>query len=56
MKCLTLSGVSVCLMLAIIRKRLAVEAALHSTLRIRSVIPFEKIPIQNAFQKDHSEE
>lgn len=44
-------AVSVYLLVAIARKRLASEASLHSILQICSVMPFEKMPIQQAFQK-----
>jgi hypothetical protein len=53
-KCQIWIAVSVYLLVAIVRKRLAIEASLHSILQICSVMPFEKMPIQQAFQKDRS--
>ena len=53
-KCQIWIAVSVYLLVAIVRKRLAIEASLHSILQICSVMPFEKMHIQRAFQKDRS--
>lgn len=50
-KCQIWIAVSVYLLVAIVRKRLGMEASLHSILQICSVMPFEKMPIQQAFQK-----
>lgn len=50
-KCQIWIAVSVYLLVAIVRKRLKLDASLHSILQICSVMPFEKMPIQQAFQK-----
>jgi hypothetical protein len=50
-KCQIWIAVSVYLLVAIVRKRLGIEASLHSILQICSVMPFEKMPVQQAFQK-----
>jgi hypothetical protein len=44
------------LLVAIVRKRLKLDASLHSILQICSVMPFEKMPFQQAFQKTGEEE
>lgn len=51
-KCQIWIAVSTYLLIAIVRKRLALDASLHSLLQIFSVMPFEKLPIQQAFQKE----
>jgi len=51
-KCQIWIAVSVYLLVAIVRKRLALDASMHSILQICSVMPFEKMPIQQAFQKE----
>lgn len=51
-KCQIWIAVSVYLLVAIIRKKLGLEVSLHSMLQICSVMPFEKMPIQQAFQTD----
>ncbi len=38
-------AVSVHVLVAIIRKRLGIEASLHTILQILSVSPFEKVPL-----------
>jgi hypothetical protein len=55
-KCQIWIAVSVYLLVAIVRKRLNLDASLHSILQICSVMPFEKMPIQQAFQKSREEE
>lgn len=55
MKCQIWIAVSVYLLVAIVRKRLKLDASLHSILQICSVMPFEKMPIQQAFQKSDEE-
>lgn len=55
-KCQIWIAVSVYLLVAIVRKRLKLDASLHSILQICSVMPFEKTPIQQAFQKTVGEE
>lgn len=47
-------AVSTYLLVAIIRKKLDLPISLHTLLQIISVMPFEKMPIQQAFQKDPS--
>lgn len=42
-------AISVYVLVAIIRKRLNVEASLYTLLQILSVTVFEKMPIQQAF-------
>ena len=56
MKCQIWIAISTYLLVAIVRKRLGIEASLHSILQIGSVMPFEKMPIQQAFQKEPSAE
>ena len=51
-KCQIWIAVSVYLLVAIVRKRLALDASMHSILQICSVMPFEKMPFQQAFQKE----
>lgn len=51
-KCWIWIAVSVYLLLAIVRKRLNFDTSLRSVLKIRLVMPFEKVPIQQAFQKE----
>ena len=55
-KCQIWIAVSVYLLVAIVRKRLKLDASLHSILQICSVMPFEKMPIQQAFQKTQEQE
>lgn len=50
-KCQIWIAVSVYLLVAIVRKRLVIEASLHSILQICSVMPFEKMTMHQAFQK-----
>ncbi len=42
-------AVSVYVLLAIVRKRLGLEASLYTLLQVLSVTVFEKMPIQSAF-------
>ena len=51
-KCQIWIAVSVYLLVAIIRKRLRLEVSLHSMLQICSVMPFEKMPVRQAFRAD----
>jgi hypothetical protein len=55
-KCQICIAVSVYLLVAIVRKQLNLDASLHSILQICSVMPFEKMPIQQAFQKSRNED
>ena len=55
-KCQIWIALSTYLLVAIVRKKLGIEASLHSILQICSVMPFEKMPIQQAFQKGRSME
>jgi hypothetical protein len=48
-------AVSVYVLVAIVRKKLGLNASLYQFLQILSVTPFEKIPILQAFQLDHSQ-
>src|SRR5437870_2146971 len=48
-------AVSVCVLVAIVRKRLSVEASLYQILQILSVTLFEKTPILQAFQEADSQ-
>lgn len=50
-KCQIWIAVSVYLLVAIAKKRLNLDASLHTLLQIFSVMSFEKMPIQQAFQK-----
>ena len=43
-------AVSVYLLIAIIRKRLAIDTDLYRMLQVLSVMPFEKIPLKQAFE------
>jgi hypothetical protein len=48
-------AVSVYVLIAIIKKRLAIKASLYTILQILSVTPFEKIPINQAlFDGEHN--
>ncbi len=47
-------AVSVYVLVAIVRKRLTLEASLYQILQILSVIPFEKPPISQALQSHNS--
>ena len=49
-------AVSVYVLVAIVRKRLAVEASLYQILQILSVTLFEKTPILQAFHASHSQD
>src|SRR3989449_5570503 len=48
-------AVSVYVLVAILRKRLGLEASLYQILQILSVTLFEKVPILQAFQTSDSE-
>jgi len=48
--------VSVYVLVAIIRKRLGMEASLYQILQILSVTLFEKVPILQAFQAPESQD
>ena len=48
-------AVSVYVLVAILRKRLALKATLYQILQILSVIPFEKTPILQALQSSDSQ-
>jgi Domain of unknown function (DUF4372)/Transposase DDE domain len=47
-------AISVYVLVAIVRKRLTLEASLYQILQILSVIPFEKTPISQALQSHNS--
>lgn len=49
-------AVSVYVLVAIVRKRLDLEASLYQILQILSLTLFEKTPILQALQKDHSQD
>jgi hypothetical protein len=49
-------AVSVYVLVAILRKRLALEASLHEILQVLSLTLFEKVPILQAFGRVHSPE
>ena len=49
-------AVSVYVLVAIVRKRLALEASLYQILQILSVTLFEKTPILQALQASDSQE
>jgi hypothetical protein len=49
-------AVSVYVLVAIVRKRLGLEASLYQLLQILSLTLFEKTPILQALQKDHSQD
>jgi hypothetical protein len=51
-----LIAVSVYALVAIVRKRLGLEASLHQIPRILSLTLFEKTPILQALQASHSQE
>ena len=53
-KCQIWIAISVYLLVAIVRKKLGLEVSLHSMLQICSIMPFEKMPIQQAFHTDRS--
>ena len=44
-------AVSVCVLMAIVRKRLKLEAPLYTLLQVFSVTVFEKVEIQTAFTR-----
>ena len=48
-------AVSVYVLVAIVRKRLKLEATLYQILQILSVIPFEKTPVLQALQSYNSQ-
>jgi hypothetical protein len=48
-------AISVYVLVAIVRKRLTLEASLYQILQILSVIPFEKTPISHALQSHNSQ-
>ena len=48
-------AISVYVLVAIVRKRLTLEASLYQILQILSVIPFEKTPISQALQSHNSQ-
>jgi len=48
-------AVSVYVLVAIVRKRLALEASLYQILQVLSVTPFEKMPILRALQAANSQ-
>ncbi len=43
-------AVSSYLLIAIVKKRLQLDASMHTLLQICSLMPFEKMPVQQAFQ------
>jgi transposase len=47
-------AVSVYVLVAIIKKRLNLDASLYTLLQILSVMPFEKMPLQQAFPADEN--
>jgi hypothetical protein len=49
-------AVSVYVLVAILKKRLALEASLHEILQVLSVTLFEQVPILQAFHDDDSQE
>jgi transposase len=49
-------AVSVYVLVAILRKRLALDASLYQILQVLSVAPFEKTPILRAFQHSDSQD
>ena len=49
-------AVSVYVLVAILRKRLGMEASLYQILQILSVTLFEKVPILQAFQAPESQD
>ena len=48
-------AIAVYVLVAIVRKRLKLDATLYRILQILSVIPFEKTPILQALQSDNSQ-
>ena len=48
-------AIAVYVLVAIVRKRLKLDATLYQILQILSVIPFEKTPILQALQSDNSQ-
>ena len=48
-------AISVYVLVAIVRKRLKLDATLYQILQILSVIPFEKTPISQALQTYNSQ-
>ena len=49
-------AVSIYVLVAIVKKRLALEASLHEILQVLSVTLFEKVPILHAFGDGESQE
>ena len=49
-------AISVYVLVAILKKRLALEASLHEILQVLSVTLFEKVPILQAFSQPQSQE
>jgi hypothetical protein len=49
-------AVSVYVLVAILKKRLVLEASLHEILQVLSLTLFEKVPILQAFGRVHSQE
>ena len=50
-------AVSVYVLIAIVRKRLAIRASLYTMLQVLSLTPFEKMPMNKAFfDDDYSEQ
>jgi hypothetical protein len=50
-------AVSVNVLIAIVRKRLAIKASLYTMLQVLSLTPFEKTPMDKAFfDDDYSEQ
>jgi len=49
-------AVSVYVLVAILKKRLALEASLHEILQVLSLTLFEQVPILQAFHDDDSRE
>ncbi len=45
-------AVSVYVLIAIVRKRLAIKASLYTMLQVLSLMPFEKMPMDKAFFDD----
>jgi hypothetical protein len=49
-------AVSVYVLVAILKKRLALQGSLHEILQVLSLILFEQVPILQAFQEVESQE
>jgi IS4 transposase len=49
-------AVSVYVLFAIVRKRLAIKASLYTMLQVLSLTPFEKMPLNKAFFDDDNSE